>query len=56
MGVAATGFFLEQAGVAQHKTGWLISLAIAAALCVLGSLIFLRYARGTRVFGGDAHR
>ncbi|KAK2079250.1 hypothetical protein QBZ16_002941 [Prototheca wickerhamii] len=56
VGVAATGFFLEQAGGAQHKTGWLISLAIAAALCVLGSLIFLRYARGTRVFGGDAHR
>lgn len=54
VGVSATGFVLQHGGGADVAAGWYAALAIAAGLCVLGNVVFLRYARGERVFGGDA--
>ena len=49
VGVALTGWMLERAGGAA--TGWWQALATAAALCLAGSLHFLAFARGQRLFG-----
>lgn len=56
IGVAATGVLLEGAGGAGVLAGWYAALAVAASLCLAGSLIFLWHARGERLFGGDATR
>jgi len=53
IGVAATGRLLQAAGGAEQRAGWYNAVGLAAAQCVLGSGVFLAYARGERLFGGD---
>jgi ACS family sodium-dependent inorganic phosphate cotransporter len=49
IGVAVTGYILSSWGV-EEKGGWYASLMLAAALCVVGAAVFVRYAQGRRVF------
>ena len=53
IGVASSGWLLQQAGGAQNLRGWYHALGLSSALCVLGSGIFMSFARGTRIFGGS---
>ena len=53
VGVAVTGYVLQWAGGAQNSAGWYQAFAAAAVQCVAGSLVYLRFARGERLFGGD---
>lgn len=53
VGVAATGALLQAGGGAEQLAGWYQAVGLAAVLCVLGSGVFLAYARGERLFGGD---
>ena len=49
IGVAVTGYILSSWGP-DSKVGWYASFMLAAALCVVGALVFARYAQGRRVF------
>ena len=51
IGVASSGWLLQQAGGASSLRGWYHALGLASVLCVLGSGVFLSFARGTRIFG-----
>ncbi len=54
IGVAATGHILKYAGGADKVLGWYQALTLAAVQCVGGSLIFIAFGRGDRLFGGDS--
>jgi len=49
IGVAVTGNILSSWGP-DSKGGWYVSFMLAAALCVVGTVVFARYAQGRRVF------
>ena len=49
-----TGWLLKWAGGADKMLGWYQALLLAAVQCVGGSLIFLAFGRGERLFGGDS--
>jgi ACS family sodium-dependent inorganic phosphate cotransporter len=49
IGVAVTGYILSSWGP-DSKGGWYVSFTLAAALCVVGAMVFLRHAQGRRVF------
>lgn len=49
IGVAVTGYILSAWG-ASSKGGWYVSFMLAAALCLLGAMVFVRYARGRPQF------
>ena len=51
IGVASSGWLLQHAGGAVSLRGWYHAFGLASALCLLGSGVFLRFARGTRIFG-----
>ena len=51
--MAVTGHLLQWAGGAGAVAGWYQAFALSAALCVAGSFVFLGFARGERLFGGD---
>ena len=50
IGVSATGFVLEAAGGSTQRAGWYRSHALAAALLVAASMMFMKAGRGTRLF------
>ena len=54
VGVAATGRLLEWSGGADKVWGWYQALALAAVQCVGGSIAFVAFGRGDRLFGGDS--
>jgi hypothetical protein len=54
VGVSATGYLLQWSGGAEAAVGWYRAFAAAAAQCLFGSLVFLAFARGERLFGSDA--
>ena len=49
IGVAVTGYILSAWG-AGSKGGWYVSFMLAAALCLVGAMVFVRYARGRPQF------
>ena len=51
IGVASSGWLLQRAGGATNLLGWYHALGLSSALCLLGSGVFLNFARGTRIFG-----
>lgn len=51
VGVALSGRLLQHAGGAAALAGWRHAFGLAALLCVGGSTMFLRHARGDRLFG-----
>ncbi len=53
IGVAVSGWLLQRAGGAANLAGWYNALGTASVLALAGSVIFVRYARGTRTFGDD---
>eukprot|EP00887_Chlorella_sp_A99_P001216 scaffold14.g1216.t1 len=53
VGVAVTGYLLQRAGGAEQAAGWYQVLALCAVQCATGSLVFLAFARGERLFGSD---
>jgi ACS family sodium-dependent inorganic phosphate cotransporter len=53
VGVAATGYMLQWAGGAENVDGWHRAFAAAAVQCGVGSVVFVWFARGERLFGGD---
>lgn len=54
IGVAATGELLQWGGGAGERAGWRLAFLVAAVQCVAGSFVFMKWARGDRLFGGDA--
>ena len=53
IGVAVSGWLLQRAGGAASLTGWYNALGTSSVLTLAGSVIFLRYAKGTRTFGDE---
>ena len=53
IGVAVSGWLLQRAGGAGSLAGWYNALGTASALALAGSVVFVRYARGTRTFGDE---
>lgn len=53
IGVALTGHLLERAGGATQVMGWNESMALCAVQGLIASVIFIRFARGDRLFGAD---
>ena len=51
IGVALTGFILESAGGSAQRAGWYEGYALAAVMGTTGSLVFIRNAKGERLFG-----
>ena len=54
IGVAVTGYILSFFDGGTSTTGWYAALSLAAGLCISGSILFLRYAKGSRLFGDDS--
>lgn len=54
IGVTLTGLLLERAGGAENPEGWKQAMVFSAIQGLLASMIFVRFARGDRLFGGDA--
>lgn len=54
IGVAVTGQLLELSGGAAMRSGWTQAFLLASIQCIAGSFVFIKYARGERLFGGDA--
>lgn len=53
IGVAVTGYLLQWAGGADKVAGWNQSFALAAIQGIAGSIFFILFARGERLFGSD---
>lgn len=51
--MAITGYFLSWNQGGESTTGWYTSLALAGSLCLAGSVIFIRFAKGRRIFEGN---
>lgn len=51
IGVAVTGFIIEENGGSESIVGWQLSFAVCAVLGVFGSLIFILFAKGEKLFG-----
>lgn len=52
-GVAITGRLLEWAGGAEHAAGWYQAFSLAGLQCGLGIFVFIMFARGEKLFGGE---
>ena len=53
VGVAITGYFLAWNNEGVDPSGWYLALSLASGLCIGGSLVFIRFAKGTILFGSD---
>lgn len=53
VGVAITGYFLAWNNEGVDPGGWYMALSLASGLCIGGSLVFIRFAKGTILFGSD---
>lgn len=53
IGVAITGYILAWNDGGTTPDGWYMGFSLAAGLCIAGSIIFIKYAQGKRIFGGD---
>lgn len=51
VGVALSGRLLEHAGGAAVRAGWQHAFGVSAVLCLAGSSVFVRFARGDKIFG-----
>mmetsp|Transcript_1443 Transcript_1443/g.4290 ORF Transcript_1443/g.4290 Transcript_1443/m.4290 type:complete len:472 (+) Transcript_1443:170-1585(+) len=51
IGVALSGRLLDRAGGAAELAGWRHAFGLAAVLCISGSTVFIRFARGDKIFG-----
>lgn len=49
IGVSVTGYILSAWG-SESKGGWYVSFMLAAALCVIGAMVFVRLAKGRPQF------
>jgi ACS family sodium-dependent inorganic phosphate cotransporter len=54
IGVAVTGYILSCFDGGTATTGWYAAFSLAAGLCFSGSALFMRYARGSRLFGDES--
>lgn len=53
IGVAITGYILSWNEGGKTPQGWYMGFSLAAVLCLAGSIIFIRYAQGKRILGGE---
>ncbi|CAD7973589.1 unnamed protein product [Amoebophrya sp. A120] len=49
LSVPATGYILTASGGAPVRSGWMITLAVAAAWCLVSAVFFCRYAKAGRL-------
>ncbi len=49
--MALSGRLLDRAGGAAVLAGWWHAFGLAALLCMGGSTVFIRFARGDKIFG-----
>ena len=50
IGVSVTGMILQTSGGSAFVQGWSRSFSLAAVLCLVGSIFFVRSAKGDRLF------
>lgn len=50
IGVAVTGFMLEHNGGSENPAGWQHSFATCAGLGITGSMLFILFAKGEKLF------
>ena len=53
IGVAVTGVMLNTAPSNVQSSGWFQAFATCAVQCIVGSIVFVLFARGSRLFGND---
>ena len=53
IGVAVTGVMLNTSSGTIESNGWFQAFATCALQCMVGSAVFVLFAQGNRLFGGD---